>query len=90
MAPHPYEVWHETLSPFLLSKAEEFQLLGYPEATTAEVWACLLKKKWKKPKEDVRLHQLVEDVMRLSVNEYMSFLTVEAFKAPEMDLEGLT
>ncbi|TDQ37988.1 post-transcriptional regulator [Aureibacillus halotolerans] len=90
MTAHPYERWHSTLYPFLVSKMEELQLLGYPEATTAEVWSYLLHKKWKKPKEDVFLHQLVQDVMSVSVSGYMTFLTVEAYKAPAFDLKGLT
>ena len=39
-------------------------------------------KKWKKIDSDVRLYELVNDVLTVTANEYMTYLTVEAYQAP--------
>ncbi|MBM4762406.1 post-transcriptional regulator [Bacillus sp. B15-48] len=62
------------------SKLEEFKILGYGEAKEQELWTFLLNKKWKKPKDDVRLYEIVADILSVQPGEYMNFMTVEAFK----------
>ncbi|QFT90017.1 Post-transcriptional regulator ComN [Bacillus sp. THAF10] len=78
---HPYDMFRYELEPVLRSKLEEFQLFGYNTVTEEELWECLTKKKWKRP-ETKRLHELVNDVYSLSVSDYMTYITIEAYKAP--------
>ncbi|WP_050615888.1 post-transcriptional regulator [Bacillus testis] len=77
---HPINKEHGTLLPALLSKCEEFALLGYHEVTEAQLWQFMLKKKWKKSKGGEPLHQLFNDIMRVNIGEYMNFAAVEGFK----------
>ena len=78
---HAYDLFRFDLEPVLQSKMEEFHMLGYDKVTVDDVWECMTKKKWKKP-ESKQLHELVSDVYRLKVVEYMSYITIEAYKAP--------
>ncbi|MCA1031881.1 post-transcriptional regulator [Bacillus timonensis] len=79
---HPLDKYKEMVHPALVSKLEEFYLFGYDKVTEEELWQFLLKKKWKKNTEDKQLHQIVNDVMRINIGEYMNYATVEAFKSP--------
>ncbi|WP_458412382.1 post-transcriptional regulator [Schinkia sp. CFF1] len=79
---HPVEYYKNQVEPALESKMEEFRLLGYDRVSLQEIWACLQKKKWKK-KVDKYLHEVVADILSLSASEYMSYLTIEAFKGPD-------
>ncbi|PFK45707.1 histidine kinase [Bacillus cereus] len=76
------EAYRGQLQVVLESKVEEFQMIGYDRVTTEDVWKCLKSKKWKKIDSDVRLYELVNDVLTLSANEYMTYLTVEAYQEP--------
>ncbi|CAG9619465.1 post-transcriptional regulator [Sutcliffiella rhizosphaerae] len=78
---HAYDLYRYELNPVLQSKLEEFQLLGYNTVSENDLWECLTKKKWKRP-ETKMLYELVNDVYSLSLNEYMTFITIEAYKAP--------
>ncbi len=66
----------------ILSKVEEFQIYGFDQAEEDEVWQCLLKKKWKKDVEPKATRELVNDILGLSISDYMSFITINAFKEP--------
>lgn len=79
---HPVDFYKNQVEPALQSKMEEFILMGYDRVSLQEVWNCLHKKKWKK-KEDKFLHEIVADILSLSVGDYMSYLTVEAYKGPD-------
>lgn len=79
---HPYDKYREQITPAIISKVEEFILLGYDRTSEDQVWACLKKKVWKKKKDDIRIHQLVSDVMKLPVQTYMSYLTVQSYSDP--------
>jgi hypothetical protein len=66
--------WKEKLAPVLQSKAEEFQLMGYPQANSEEIWDCLMQKVWTgNPKK--RLYEVVAEVFQLKTNIYLSYLT---------------
>lgn len=69
--------WKPELQPALESKASEFQLMGYNQATNEDIWKCLEQKVWKgnPPK---RLYEVVQDIFHLASNIYMSYLTVNA------------
>ncbi|WP_070120779.1 post-transcriptional regulator [Bacillus marinisedimentorum] len=93
MDSQPISFWRKQLEPVLQSKAEEFELYGYDEVTVSEIWECMLKKKWRKQNiADKMVHELVADVYSLKIGEFMSFMTVEAYKGPELaaGTEGLS
>lgn len=73
------------LSPFLTSKLEEFQLLGLEHITMDELWTFTLEKMKKKRINEVYLHEAVNFIMRLSVNDYMNKIRLEMFRG--LDLE---
>ncbi|AZJ22501.1 histidine kinase [Bacillus wiedmannii] len=76
------ESYRGQLQVVLESKVEEFHMFGYDRVTDDDIWKFLKVKKWKKINGDVRLYELVNDVLRVSTNEYMNYLTVEAYQAP--------
>ncbi|WP_223702875.1 post-transcriptional regulator [Sutcliffiella deserti] len=78
---HAYDLFRSDLTPVLRSKLEEFQLFGHSTVTEEELWECLTRKKWKRP-ETKMLHHLVNDIYSLSITDYMSYITIEAYKAP--------
>ncbi|UOR12206.1 post-transcriptional regulator [Halobacillus amylolyticus] len=75
--------WKFQVKPVLISKKEELQDMGYQKATTEEVWNCLQKKVWKKDPEK-RLHQVVQDILHLSTNQFVSYITVEAYQDEDL------
>ena len=80
--------WKAEVYPVLVSKTEEFRLMGYNRANSEDVWNCLVKKVWKGNPE-LRLYQIVEDIMHLSTNKYMSFLTVQAYQGNDSLLSSI-
>ncbi len=79
------EEWKKEVYPALESKQDEFHFLGYNGATMDEIWDCLLERlKRNKDLEDIQLHRLVNEIMRLSANEYMNWLTIHAYKGTDM------
>lgn len=93
MAKERLERLRDELMPALQCKYEEFRLLGYDRVTIEQIWECLLQKKWKKWSEEKKLYELVNDILSLSVGEYMAFLTMESYREQhskgENDLEAL-
>ncbi|MFS0612573.1 post-transcriptional regulator [Lederbergia ruris] len=81
---HPYDSYFQILDPILQSKLEEFAVLGYGTIDKMELWTFLTQKKWKKYKEGIRIYELVSDILSVKVGDYMSFATVEAYKAPDL------
>ncbi|MFD1736067.1 post-transcriptional regulator [Bacillus salitolerans] len=70
------------VEPAIVSKLEEFKILGYDKVNEEDIWNCLRKKKWKKDEEPKPLREVVNDILSLSISDYMSFITVEAYKGP--------
>jgi hypothetical protein len=70
----------EQVMPALVCKKDEFHLLGYEEVTIEQLWDCLLHKKWKKLKEEKKLFEIVNDILTLSVSEYMTYMTVQSLQ----------
>ncbi|MFK4997599.1 post-transcriptional regulator [Bacillus sp. N9] len=87
---HPYNSYFHVLTPALVSKVEEFNVLGYGKVDKADLWNYLTKKIWRNPKEGIRMYELVSDVISLNIGDFMNFSTVEAFKSPNLlaDLES--
>ncbi|KEK26341.1 post-transcriptional regulator [Bacillus gaemokensis] len=81
------EAYRGQLQVVLESKVEEFQMIGYDRVTVQDIWKCLKVKKWKKIDHEVRLYELVNDVLTLTTNEYMTYLTMEAYQAPLWSFE---
>lgn len=83
---HMYEQFRKNVRPAIKSKLEELEMLGYGAVTEEEMWEYLLNKRWKKPKEDARLYEIVADILAVKPGEYMNFATVEAFKLSSVTL----
>jgi hypothetical protein len=86
---HPYDRVRLVVTPALKSKQEEFLLLGYGKVSIDQIWEYLVKKKWRKPKEDAPLHLIVNDILSLNVSEYMHYATIEAFKQSSNSVEDV-
>ncbi|MCM3587700.1 post-transcriptional regulator [Mesobacillus maritimus] len=83
---HKYEAFRDDVRPAMKSKLEEFEMFGYGSITEKELWGFLVNKKWKKPKEDARVYEIVADILAVQPGEYMNYATVEAFKLGSMNL----
>lgn len=81
---HEYDDYFHRLAPAIESKVDEFCTLGYKDVSKEDIWTFLLEKKWKKPKEGVRIYELVSDVLSLKIGDYMNFATISAFKSPDL------
>ncbi|SET77622.1 Post-transcriptional regulator [Oceanobacillus limi] len=77
------EDWKAILDPVLESKAMEFQMMGYSHPTNEEIWNCLTQKVWK-GNPDKRIYEVVQDVLHLSSNIYMSYITVNAYQDEDL------
>ncbi|MFJ5758147.1 post-transcriptional regulator [Neobacillus sp. NPDC093182] len=84
---HAYNHFKNNVKPALISKLEEFRLLGYHDVSESGLWDFLTKKKWKKAKEDIRLYQIIDDILSVKVSDYISFTTIETYKNNDFNLE---
>ncbi|MEH7178885.1 post-transcriptional regulator [Neobacillus vireti] len=84
---HAYNHFHTQVKPALVSKLEEFRLLGYIDVSESNLWEFLLKKKWKKVKEEIRLYEIIDDILSVKVSDYISFTTIEMYKNNDFKLE---
>lgn len=85
---HEYDYFRTTVKPALESKLDEFRLLGYKKVTEQELWEFLTEKKWKKPRGNVRLFEIVEEIMEVKVSEYIHYATIEAFKEADFAFDN--
>lgn len=85
---HNYENLRNQVGPALQSKLEEFQILGYRDISEPQLWEYLLKKKWKKVKEEMKLHQVIQDIFSIKVSDYLNYVTIESYKSTEFSLEN--
>lgn len=80
-----WEKWKLEVEPVLVSKVEEWHLLGYKRATIDDVWDCF---KAKLPRievpETITLSWLVGEIFHLKANDYMNWLTLQSYKAPSL------
>ncbi len=79
----PVSLWKDTVQPVLESKAEEFKHLGYSNTDKEAIWKCMMKKVWKN-NPNKRIHEVVQDIFHLSTNQYISFITVEAYQNDDL------
>lgn len=75
--------WKKEVSPFLESKVEELQMMGYEQATKEDVWKCLQVKVWKGQPE-LRIYEAVADIMQLNSAIYLSYLTVKSYENDDL------
>jgi len=66
----------EELESVCQSKVEEFHLLGYEQVTKEEIWDCVTSKY---RKEIPPLHQVVNDILSLSVTKFMNWMTMKIY-----------
>lgn len=59
------------------SKAEEFTFFGYENIKGQDIWACV-SQRYKKGMPP--LHQVVNDILSLKINDYMNWAMVQAYK----------
>lgn len=81
---HPYQHHYSNVRPALLSKVEELKMQGLDHVNEKELWNYLIEKKWKKPMEEIRIYQIVNDILAVNSSQFMTFVTVEAYKAPNI------
>ena len=84
---HKYEHYRTHVQPALASKLAEFHLLGYDSVTEKELWEFLIKKKWKKEKEEKRLYELIQEILSVKVSDFISFATIEAYKTADFSFD---
>ncbi|MBE3569879.1 MAG: post-transcriptional regulator [Bacillales bacterium] len=81
---HPYERYYHRLKPALVSKVEEFRLLGYGAVQLDSLWNYFIKKKWKNAQQDIRIYQLVSDIIALKPGDFMNYATVESYRSSSL------
>lgn len=86
-AEHAYDSFRKEVQPALTCKVDEFALLGYETISEDELWEFLKIKKWRKAKEEVKIYEIVSDIMSIKVGEYMTYASVEAMKNEEFSLD---
>lgn len=79
-----YSRWRETLSPFIKSKKEEFELLGLNRVSEEELWR-FIESVLQKKKVEQRIHRVTEAVMSVSVNDYLNKIRIEMFKGTGLE-----
>ncbi|MED3624463.1 post-transcriptional regulator [Neobacillus thermocopriae] len=85
---HTAEQYRSQVQPAILSKLEEFRLLGTDSVTEDDLWEFLMKKKWRKEKKDeLKLFEMIQDILSVKVSDYISFATIESFKKNEFSLD---
>ncbi|MFD2446186.1 post-transcriptional regulator [Bacillus sp. CGMCC 1.16607] len=85
---HLYDHFQIQVQPALQSKIEEFRLLGYGTVSESQLWIFLTMKKWKRPKEDIRLYEVVQEILSLDLGEFMNYQTVEALKSSQFSFQN--
>lgn len=71
------------------SKLDEFRMLGFDTVSEDDLWECLERTIWRKKEDEPKLFQLVEDILSLTVNDYMNYIRIEAFKSPTWQFESI-
>jgi hypothetical protein len=84
---HAFDHFRTQVQPVLASKLEEFRLLGIDSVTEKELWSFLLKKKWKKVKGEMKLYEIIQEILSVKVSDYISFATIESYKTTEFSFD---
>lgn len=81
-----YKALKEKVIPVLRIKVDEFHLLGYERVGTEDIWKCVterIDKREDDEEEEVRLHDLVNEILTLSMNDYLNRLRMESLRGPD-------
>src|SRR5699024_4752738 len=78
------EIKHR-LMPILKSKENKYKNMGYKDISTEDNWDCLWNQIWKS-KQEFTLHQIVQDILHLPIQTYMSYLSLSAYHRDNNDL----
>jgi len=84
---HEYDHFRSLVKPALKSKQEEFLLLGYDNVSEEDIWRFLVKKKWQKRNNEIKLYEMVQSILSLKIGEFMNYSAVEALKDAEFTLD---
>lgn len=84
MEKNPYQRFFLKVKPALIIKLEELTMLGLKEIAVEDIWNYLIDKKWKNPRENIHLYEIVADILALSSGQFMAYQVVEAYKAPSL------
>lgn len=82
-----YGQFRTQVKPAMVSKLEEFRLLGYDSVSEKELWEYLTKKKWRKVTDEKKLYEIIQDILSIKVSDFISFATIETYKTAEFSLE---
>lgn len=83
---HRFEHFRTQVQPAVASKLVEFQLLGLDSVSEQEFWDFLIKKKWKKKKEEMKLYEIIQEILSVKSSDYINFATIEAYKVSEFSM----
>ena len=75
--------WKIKVEPVLESKADEWRMLGYERASKEDVWNIFIARLPRiEVPERIRFHWIVAEIFHLKTHDYMNWLTISAYKAP--------
>ncbi len=64
--------------PAIDSKMTEFHLYGYTTVTQEDIWKFCVQKKWRKKNVDsMKMHEIVNGILRISPAEFMTYTQIE-------------
>jgi len=69
---------NRTIRELCESKAEEFRMIGYNQATGPEIWECVSDKYHKTGTP--ALHAIVNDILSLKVTNFMNYITLSIYR----------
>lgn len=84
---HAFNQFRSKVGPALVSKLEEFQLLGYDSVSEDGLWDFLTRKKWKKVKDEKKFYEIVADILSVKVGDFISYTTIETYKNNDFDIK---
>ncbi len=76
------EELNRIIEELCLSKAEEFQMLGYEQVTGKDIWNCV---SIKYTEGIPQLHRVVNDILSLKATQFMNWMTLSAYKGARFD-----
>jgi hypothetical protein len=77
------EELNRTVEELCISKAEEFQMIGYENVTGPEIWECVSDKYHKTGIP--ALHKIVNDILSLRVTQFMNWMTMNVYRGTHLD-----
>jgi hypothetical protein len=85
---HANDRFRNKVGPALKSKQEEFLIFGYGRVSEDDIWSFLVNKKWRKENSEMKLFEIVQDILSLKVGEFMNYSQVKALKEAEFTLDN--